>query len=249
MTSVSRPHAGFSLTELAVVLVIVALLIGGMLLPLTTQYDLRYVAETQKTLSNIREALLGYAAANGRLPCPASAASNGVESFAAGGDASNGNCSNFYDGFLPAVTLGISPTDQNGYALDAWSQRIRYAVYTDGTNHYLTRTDGIKTATMASISAGSAIAVCATATGIAAASCNTAQPLTTNAPAVFFSLGKNAATGGTGTDEAANLNNDAVFIYHDPTPSSVANGEFDDIVSWLSLNILYNRMIAAGKLP
>src|SRR5262249_43463568 len=26
-------------------------------------------------------------------------------------------------------------------------------------------------------------------------------------------------------------------------------GEFDDIVAWLSPNILFNRMVAAGKLP
>ena len=27
------------------------------------------------------------------------------------------------------------------------------------------------------------------------------------------------------------------------------NREFDDIVTWLSENVLYNRMVAAGQLP
>ena len=34
-------------------------------------------------------------------------------------------------GFLPAVTLGFSPVDSNGYAVDSWGStqnRIRYAV-------------------------------------------------------------------------------------------------------------------------
>jgi hypothetical protein len=66
--------------------------------------------------------------------------------------------------------------------------------------------------------------------------------------AVIFSLGKNAPTGGTGADEAANINNDPVFVSHTPTPASSGN-EFDDLVTWLSPNILFNRMIAAGRLP
>ncbi|MCF8184500.1 MAG: hypothetical protein K9J43_05940, partial [Polynucleobacter sp.] len=47
------------------------------------------------------DALLGYAAINGRLPCPATAASNGAESPIGGGV-----CTNPYNGFLPAATLG-----------------------------------------------------------------------------------------------------------------------------------------------
>jgi prepilin-type N-terminal cleavage/methylation domain len=66
-------HDGFTLAELAVVLVIVALLIGGLLIPLSTQIDIRNVADTRRALTEIREAMLGYLVVNGRLPCPASA--------------------------------------------------------------------------------------------------------------------------------------------------------------------------------
>ena len=48
------------------------------------------------------------------------------------------------------------------------------------------------------------------------------------------------------TDETANGNADRVVVSH--TPTTGAN-EFDDIVAWLSPNVLYNRMIAAGRLP
>ena len=43
--------------------------------------------------------------------------------------------------------------------------------------------------------------------------------------------------------------NDRVFVSHTPTPSNAANGEFDDIVVWISPNILFSRMVAAGQLP
>ena len=67
---------GFTLTELTIVLVIVALLVGGMMLPLSAQRNLQSVRETQKQLSDVSEALSGYAASHragdGKpyLPCP-----------------------------------------------------------------------------------------------------------------------------------------------------------------------------------
>lgn len=250
-----RREAGFTLAELAIVLLIVGLLIGGLMMPLSAQIDSRDASDTRRTLAEIHEALLGYAAANGRLPCPASATSNGQESFAAGGSATDGNCSDFYGGFFPAVTLGIAPTDPEGFAIDAWGQRIRYAVRTGTINSVsnpFTRTDGIKSATMGKIAdyveASGLLFVCSTATGITGTDCGTAVPFTDKAPVVFFSTGKNAGSGA-GTDESKNLDDDRIFVLHEPSPSSATNGEFDDLVTWLSPNVLYNRMIAAGRLP
>ena len=55
--------------------------------------------------------------------------------------------------------------------------------------------------------------------------------------------------GGTGLDEAANLDGNRVFVSHTPAQDTATNGEFDDLMIWLSPNILFNRMVAAGKLP
>jgi hypothetical protein len=71
---------------------------------------------------------------------------------------------------------------------------------------------------------------------------------------VIYSTGKNGGYGGTGADELANpnsnsANNDRVFVSHLPTVSTSANGEFDDIVIWLSPNLLFGNMVAAGRLP
>jgi prepilin-type N-terminal cleavage/methylation domain-containing protein len=250
---VKRPRAGvappngFTLAEMAIVLVIVGLLLGGLIVPLSAQNDLRYVNETQKTLNDIRDALIGYAAANGRLPCPASATTNGIESPAGGGNCNVPTANNAYTGFVPSVTLGIGPTDSQGYAIDAWGNRIHYAITTANGNTFTT-TNGMKTATLPVLAPD--LRVCADAACV--------TPLTNAAPGgavvVIYSTGKNAGTGGIGADEAQNPNQnggsaDTTFVTHPPTPSTAPGGEFDDIVIWLSPGILYNRMIAAGQLP
>ena len=117
---------------------IIALLLGSILVPLQTQIESRNYENTQRILDQTREALLGYAAANGYFPCPASATSNGQES-PPNLHTTTGACNpvvtgaNAYIGFLPAAALGFTPTDAQGYAVDAWGQsldrnRIRYAV-------------------------------------------------------------------------------------------------------------------------
>jgi prepilin-type N-terminal cleavage/methylation domain-containing protein len=227
---------GFTLTELAVVLVIVSLLIGGMLVPFAAQQEVKATIETQKTLNDVRDALYGFAAAKGRLPCPATLASVGVEQPAGGGACT---CVS-PDCFLPAATLGIAPINSSGQALDGWNDPIRYAVTTANTSAFTT-SDGMKGAWS---SLAPDLSVCNDS------AC--AVTLTTTAAAVVWSNGKNAASGGTSSDEKENPNPQTAS-YPDPNASRfvshAASTDFDDIVIWLSPNVLYNRMITAGKLP
>jgi len=270
----TRQTSGFSLVEIAVVLVIIAILITAVGIPLATQLEQQRTIETQKQLESIKEALYGFAMANGRLPCPAtdnvvygSANSNGAESFAGGGSAANGNCAVFV-GFVPATTLGLAPVDSAGFFVDAFGltqNRIRYAVrgLTISTNsscatataNPLTRTDGIKAATMACLGDSTStplnplLSIVSTTVNNVAAGC-TPTNLATKAPFVIFSLGKNAPAGGTGADEAQNvLPTATTFVSHTQTPAGNCAGEFDDIVTWGSLNTLFARMVQAGKLP
>jgi len=247
--------AGFSLIELAIVLFIITLLMGGLLPTITSQLDQQHTTETRKQLEDIQQALIGYAVINGRLPCPASSSSNGIENPVGGGSCG----SNTYDGFVPAATLGVPTGVDNqgnkGFAVDAWGNRIRYAV-TKWSSYAFTTPAGIKTyfATLAPN-----LQVCSTSVGITTpgadtATCATGSSLTSGVPAVIYSTGKNGAYGGVGNDEKQNPNPngaaaDRLFISHISTPSSDPNGEFDDIVVWISPNILINRMVTAGVLP
>lgn len=244
MTTTPRTKNGFTLVELAIVLVIVALLVSGMLISFGTQRDLSDTSETQKRLNDIHDALLGFAAANGRLPCPASPSATGIENPVGGGA-----CANPWDGFVPAVTLGIAPTDAQGYALDSWGNQIRYAV--TNTNAFTT-TDGIKTAWKTLPMLVPDLRICNTATGLSGSGgsteCAVNTTLSDTAAAVIFSRGKNGGVAPSSTNETANGNADRLFVSHTPTPASSGN-EFDDIVTWLSPSILYNRMISAGRLP
>ena len=195
---------GFSLVELAIAILIMALLIGSLLVPLQSQVEIRKIDETQRLLDQAREALIGFVAANGYFPCPATDSSSGVE--AAGfnhGTGSPTTCpaavtgTNVYAGFLPAVALGFTPVDNNGYAFDAWGTqqyRIRYAVSNpgvtiNGVTQPFTRINGMRSATMASIigvSASTLLNVCRTGTNT---TCATGDMLSSNTIAVIWSLG------------------------------------------------------------
>jgi prepilin-type N-terminal cleavage/methylation domain-containing protein len=257
---------GFSLIELAVVLFIIALLMGGLLPTISSQIAQKNSNETIKQLDDIQQALIGYAVINGRLPCPASDTSNGLEDPLP----VTGTCTNFYNGFVPAATLGIPTSVDNqgrqGFAVDGWGNRIRYAV-TKVNAYAFTSINGMKTAITAAGGDFSTLTpdlyVCASSPNPLTPSknmtsspwCGTATILTDKAPALIYSTGKNGGYGGSSADELANANpyanptaipnsyEDKVFVSHDQTPT------FDDLVIWISPNILINRMVTAGVLP
>lgn len=264
---------GFTLTELAIVVLIVGLLIGGLVLTLEAQNEARQFSETRARIDTAQEALIGFAIRNGRLPCPAapagapnafrtgtaiSVAGTGEEAFGAGGDITNGICWQFR-GLLPASTLGLGTTNAQGYMLDAWDTPIRYSVTNWSVaaappppaltppslpyNNVFSRTGGIAALGIAGLSPD--LRICS------AAACGAGQVLTTanTVPAVVFAVGKNRRLLGHDMDEAENFDADTDYVAHEPRPAgATTGGEFDDIVTWLSVNILVNRMVAAGAL-
>ena len=251
---------GFTIIELAVVLVIVSLLIGSFLYPLSTQVDQRNTADTQRRLEEIREALVGYAIANGRFPCPA-AVSSPPASTDSGQEAtpfssSSGVCPS-YAGYVPGKILGLNNLDSQGFALDAWGStpqsRIRYAI----TNANLTGVAGTATftgngATSSMRAAGTSaigssgnvyLYVCASSAGITAPACGSTAPLSmanalSNGDAVFviYSVGKDLASQQTFGN--------ATF-WSQP----VATQTFDDQVLWVSRFAVISRLVSAGQLP
>ena len=177
----------------------------------------------------------------------------------------HGNCSN-YVGYLPAASIGSQQTDAYGFAIDTWGNRIRYAVAKAITNcstsppaNTILFTNSFSPSNLKTYGITcqpSDLLVCKSATGgtgITPTGCGGVvnQIMTTNlVVAIVYSTGKNGATtGGTGTDESKNVAGNVTFVYHTPTPSTAANGEFDDQFTWISVGELYARMIAGGVLP
>lgn len=131
-------QAGFSLLELSIVLVIIALMVGfGLEIGLST-LKTSEINVTKQRLAQVKEAIELYQANNGRFPCPAplnaipGAAAFGIEdncanppaaglADVAGGD---GTASAVRVGMLPIKNLNL-PED---YAKDAWNNKILYAV-------------------------------------------------------------------------------------------------------------------------
>jgi prepilin-type N-terminal cleavage/methylation domain-containing protein len=251
----SGRERGFTLTELAVVFLIVGLLLATAMYTLSAQTEQRNFEETRRRLEAARELVLGFAVVNGRLPCPATAASAGAEAI------TSPNCTSPYGGFLPARSIGFQTTNAAGFGIDAWQNRIRYAVssatptlcavaplaadlphFTIAAN---LRKNGITCQP-------NDLVVCRRSPAVVnATACDTGTSVTNQSVvvALAFSTGKNGATGGTGTNEARNLDNNALFVSRTPDPAGAAGGEFDDQMTWITVGELYGKLIAAGILP
>lgn len=225
-----RSDLGFTLVELAIVLIIVALLSGGMMMTVGSQINQRNYNDTQRQLQDIRDALLGYAASHPaldgkpHLPCP-DTDGDGLENRA------GSTCTNT-DGQLPWNDLAVGNQD-------AWGNRFRYHVESSFARNDIGFT----------LSSTATLRVCEQA------ACT--STLTTQVPTIVVSHGRNglgSITAGNVTnplpvsaDETENTDGDRDFVSHTPSPAGA--NEFDDLVIWISPNILYNRLIAAGRLP
>jgi len=222
---------GFTLVELAIVLFVITLLLGGMLTPLSQQIAERQNSDTRHTLDAARTALAGYALSHrdssGKpyLPCPdrhgGIGAGDGEEDRLA-----DGRCAVVVGG-LPWHSLGVAE-------VDAWGNRLDYAVSPD----YADASHGI----VHNPVPATQVSLCQEKT------CT--QPLA--AAAVVLSHGRNGfgahnAVGKTNlapisADERANTDSTPRFIMHPPTAADRADGEFDDLAIWLSPAWLLGRL-------
>ena len=264
---VKRADSGFTLVEIAMVLLIVTLLLTGLVPTISGQMEQQRTNETRKQMDEIQQALIGYAIVNGRLPCPAQATlATGLAN--AGAEATIGNtcacktasgsnktvadtsvskvaCTDTtVTGVLPWVTLGIKE-------MDAWERRYTYRVTTHFADQIAANTFG-SGCTPSTAPAEASFALCSPGVPDVISAATGGTAVATDVPALFLSHGKNGAgaylsdgtqiTGASG-DEAENSNNDNSFVSHTPTST------FDDLPVWIAPGILFNRMVTAGKLP
>jgi len=140
---------GFTLLELSIVLIIIALVTGmAVTSGISVIATARQVA-TQNKMAAIDKAMLAFRTANNRLPCPGDltitpgSANYGVEGANQGTCVGGTPSANFWnasspctvEGGVPAATLGLSPD----FMYDGWGNRLRYAVdiSTTTTNAFL----------------------------------------------------------------------------------------------------------------
>lgn len=227
----SRPtfaQNGFSLIELSIVMVIVALLSSGLIFGLGAQRTASANADARRQLDNIGETLSGFAIVNGRLPCPAKPtlssgdANAGLEDCGIAGG----------HGVLPWATLGLPETDPWGNRFSYYAHdKFTAPVASGALSSFALDTPGNANVRESS-AAGNDIASALPAVIVCHGS---------RAGGAYRSNGSKLA--GASGDEAENTDADLLFIARPPDDG------FDDLLAWIVPSQLKSRMVAAGKLP
>lgn len=242
---------GFTLVEMAIVLVIIGLLLSAIVGVGNAQIQQARISSTKQKEDLIRIALVNYIIRNNRLPCPAvatiaeNAVGYGVEAPNSGvctGTLISGTVST---GIVPWSSLGVS--DEN--AADGYYNRFTYQVTLTATNTTAQTIAGLRGA----ISTHSRLPT----TGNQTNDCTPVGGLYNpcSAVAIIVSHGNNGlgSYGRNGTqralpsggDEAENTNNDNRFLIKDYTENSA--NPFDDILLPLSTSDLITPLTIRGS--
>ena len=224
-------RSGFTLVELAIVLVVVSLLLMALMGPLAAQQEQKAIMDTKRQMDEAKEALFGFLVSNGRLPCPANPALLATNANA-GIAAATCAAGPAEVGVLPWRTLGLKE-------VDGWNHRFTYRV----ASTFATPPN------VASVGNISLLPQAGSATQLTSVG---------EAVAVIVSHGHHAdgAWGVDGiklpdsadADEAENSNIDQTFVDHANTATQPTS-PYDDIVLWIPRNLVFNKLIAAGRLP
>lgn len=208
---------GFTLIEVAMVMIIIGLMLAASIAPLSSMIERNKIEETDAILNDVMEALYGFAIANGRLPCPATALSLGNEDVATLCPGTAASIAAGAHGFVPGRLLGISGKyNDDELLLDAWNNPIRYSVTqsdrpnTNPATAANSQPDFTTANEMRILGINDLLAdliICSRFSG-PGHSCAPAPPtnntLATNAVAVLLSLGEDGARTVTGNDQLEN---------------------------------------------
>jgi len=250
-------QGGFTLIEIAIVLLVVTILLGYSVAMFPKQQELKQYRAVEAEMDSIIEHLIAHAQVNGRLPCPDTSAGGTVADIDGIEDRVGINDCEASFGFLPARTLGMNGRyNDAGVLEDSWGQGYGYAIseVDAGVNGDidLVTANGIRDEGMAAVSAALDLSICDDSavagfdlTCAAAAS----NDVVINVAAVIISLGKDNAIPATSNIQAENLDdfhngaNDTVYVF------SPRRDDYDDVVKWIPASLLFSKMIEAEQLP
>lgn len=215
--------AGFTLVELAMVLVILALLGGGLLVPLASRIEARDRQAALERLRDIQSALTGFAIIHGRLPCPSTAADPADPRY---GVEDAPPCNLAVEGRLPWRSLALPATDPWGSTrltpADGWAGHWRYRV----DPAFTTAPIGAATAPIANLQIRGHDGSRITTTD-------------SQAIAIVYSTGPNRQADGLNASYSA-----ATPTYQ----AGESTTDFDDLLAWLGRPLLIARIAQAGRL-
>ena len=231
-------QCGFTLIEMAMVLMIIGLLLGIFLVPLSAKMDQQKIQETEQRLEKIKEALIGFATVQGYLPCPNLTPVND-------GKGHNPPCNQGKEGEIPWLVLGID-------RYDAWGHPIRYRIDDRFGKTEYDKSDPDNTGFPNPPNTLSKLRV----------RNRNDEPLTnedinSQVIAIIFSCGKNGVPD---ADNEGGVTTDAPSCVHSTSGNQKPNNsiytqdvyvenEFDDILVWLPKTIFINRLTIAGAWP
>ncbi|MGH9893913.1 MAG: prepilin-type N-terminal cleavage/methylation domain-containing protein [bacterium] len=242
-----RLERGFTIVEIAVVLVIVGLLLAGFLGPLGTRIEQAQRQKTMELLEVVKEALLGFAAIHGYLPCPTTENDPNNPNYGLAAT-SCPPASLAEDAIVPWATLGVSPTDAWGrprtQASDRWVGYWRYRVDRNFADSTLPITLCTPFSAVDRLQVEDPQGHLLTPSGPPAPSlCPPPPPPAGERPiAIVYSAAKDA-NGDLQDCDGQNRTYDSTYTAGDYSAG------FDDIVIWIARPLLFNRMIASGQLP
>jgi len=255
---------GFTLIEVAIVFIIIAVLLSYTFMPLRAQLETANIKKAHAKLVEIEEALYGFAIANNRLPCPTVPGNAGLSNPGNPTGTAVEHCNSSaaiagYIGFVPSSSLGLKgEVNCDGLLMDPWGRPYMYSISNSdesGSGDFVTF-EGIKNALGPTV-VDPDIKVCNDLTANCTAGGGIAS--TDKAVAVIFSMGtrqransgkedENAGEGGTVASTcglpAYKIGNDAQYYAAQRIESG--NNQFDDILIWISPNILYSKLLQAG---
>ena len=242
MITGNNKQSGFTLIEIAVVMVIVGVLLGGFIGTFSERIDTTRYIETEEQLEEIKSVLMAYAFTRSppRLPCPDIDA-NGFSNIDGSGNCSAAGAV----GLLPSQTLGLGGGD-------SWGNRYSYWV----SDNYA----GAAGFGLGAIDLGGGNAAIETRVN------DLDKNIAINAVAVVFSHGKNGlgamsvqgvnrsavpAMGNGHDDENQNIDANFIFMSRVPTAEGGAStgGVFDDILIWINSYEIKAKMVETGVLP